>query len=136
MESIENLNDAINQKLSEADRLESAAMSISTATKDVNVMESCGGDKLGDIISRVIDMRKAADDLTDCFYDKKCDVERTLRQMENQGYADILYRRYILFKSIYQIATEEKMPYWKMKRLHVRALREFEKTQDIVVDRK
>lgn len=106
------------------------AIASSTATYNMNgdrVQTSFNSDKIGDIVSRIVELEEEADRLTDEFADLKTDIYMKLNLLERYRHKEILRKKYIENKSIYTIAYELGMSDRGCKKAHKRALEEFEK---------
>lgn len=130
---VKKIDNMIDRKLSEIDSVKSNAMSISCPIKDVNVQTSSSQDKLGDAVARYIELEEEVDYLTDKLCDLKEEIKNVLNHMSNEEYKIMLYEIYIQYHSVYELSKRNNKEYRSYKRMHIRALEEFEKTQYIVL---
>lgn len=128
LEQLSKLDKNIQDTLYEIYRLRTIASS--TATYNINgdrVQTSFNSDKIGDIVTRIVELEEEADRLTDEFADLKTDIYMKLNLLERYRHKEILRKKYIENKSIYTIAYELGMSDRGCKKAHKRALEEFEK---------
>lgn len=128
LEQLSKLDKNIQDTLYEIYRLRTIASS--TATYNMNgdrVQTSFNSDKIGDIVTRIVELEEEADRLTDEFADLKTDIYMKLNLLERYRHKEILRKKYIENKSIYTIAYELGMSDRGCKKAHKRALEEFEK---------
>ena len=133
LSQIEKLDRQINEILEEIYRLKTVAYGTTSLNDSERVQASLKGDKLCDAVTRIVTLEQEADILTDRFCDRKADAIEHMKRLENKRYYEILYDRYINYKSIYRLAEERKSNYKNMKRLHRQALVEYQKILDIVL---
>lgn len=128
LEQLSKLDKKIQDTLYEIYRLRTIASS--TATYNMSgdrVQTSFNSDKIGDIVTRIVELEEEVDKLTDEFADLKTDIYMKLNLLERYRHKEILRKKYIENKSIYTIAYELGMSDRGCKKAHKRALEEFEK---------
>ena len=128
LEQLSKLDKNIQDTLYEIYRLRTIASS--TATYNMSgdrVQTSFNSDKIGDIVTRIVELEEEVDRLTDEFADLKTDIYMKLNLLERYRHKEILRKKYIENKSIYTIAYELGMSDRGCKKAHKRALEEFEK---------
>ncbi len=128
LKQIRQLDIRINQKLSELDDLRERATAIGSFdySKDrvqtspkpdasyVEIVEKMA--KLGAEINRDIDT----------FTDKRHAIIAEIHGLDDRRFVEILYKRYMEYKSLGTIAKEMSYEYITVRKLHIRALEEFE----------
>ena len=127
LNQISRMNRMINNKLTEISQLREMACSISAIKNEERVQSTPNFDKIGTVVSKIVDMEKEVDLLVDILFDIKEDIYFKINMLSNQKHKEILIKKYIEFKSIYTIAEELGMTDRGCKKAHKRALEEFEK---------
>lgn len=123
LKQINRLDRQIQNKLSEIHRLRTMACNVGISDDSERVQTSGTKDRIGNIVSRIVDMEHEVDNMVD----KRFDIVSQIDNMEDTDFYDILSQVYVLKKEMKVIAIDKKMSYSNMKRLHVLALEEFEK---------
>ena len=97
------------------------------------VMNTTGGggagnqDKLGDTIAKIVDLQEEINRDVDIFVDRKREASKLLKKITQAEYFQVLHKRYVLYESFEQIATEMKYTYRGVCYVHGRALQAFDK---------
>lgn len=120
----------IDNKLHEIQELRRMSVSITSALKDAG---ECGGgsgggssDKVGVMVSKIIDMENELDREIDKLVDLKREVMSVIDQLETTK-CEILYKRYLQNKTWEKIAVETGYSYVWVCKLHGRALQDVER---------
>lgn len=116
----------INNKLEEKARLEALAFKITSSWGGEHVSGSGNLDKQGDAVAKIIDMEKKIDQAVDAFIDKKNEVIAVLEQIQIPDQLDLLYKVYIQYETLEQVACEMNMSYRNACYIHGRALQTVE----------
>lgn len=123
LNQINRLERQIQNKLSEIYQLKTMACSVTISNDNERVQTSGGKDKVGAVVSKIVDMENEVDNMID----KRCNIVAQIESMENTEFYDMLAQIYILKKELKVVAIEKKMSYSHAKRLHGQAIDEFEK---------
>lgn len=99
------------------------ACSVTVSNDNERVQTSGAKDKVGAVVSKIVDMEHEVDTMID----KRCDIVAQIESMENTDFYDMLAQIYILKKELKVVAIEKKMSYSHAKRVHGQAIDEFEK---------
>lgn len=113
----------INNKLRELEDLKAMVTKITATWKDDVV--SGGGrsqDKLGDAVSRIIDLQKEINQEIDNYVDLKRDIKGIIDQIKNADQVNVLYKRYFLYETFEKIACDMHMTYRNVCYIHGKAL--------------
>lgn len=116
----------INNKMEELERLKAMVTKITQTLRDDAGGGSRSQDKVGDAVSRMVDLQAELNAEINRYVDSKAEIRNALNKIQKQRYFDVLYKRYVLFKTWQQIADE--MGYEDIRnvyRLHGRALLAF-----------
>lgn len=116
----------INNKMEELERLKAMVTKITQTLREDAGGGSRSQDKIGDAVSRMVDLQVELNAEIDRYIDSKAEICNALNKIQKQRYFDVLYKRYVLFKTWQQIADE--MGYTDLRnvyRLHGRALLAF-----------
>lgn len=114
-------------------KLEELATLNSIVKRITPVMNTTGGgasgnqDKLGDTIAKIIDLQEEINRDVDMFVDRKREASVLLKKVTQAEYFQVLHKRYVLYESFEQMATEMKYTYRGVCYVHGRALQAFEK---------
>lgn len=112
----------INNKLEELAQLKALATKVTSTLKQDAVSGGGFGDKVGDVVSRIIDMQNEINAAIDEYIDKKKEVKRIIEQVTNPDQLNVLLKCYILHESLEQIACEMGYSYRNICYIHGRAL--------------
>ena len=116
----------IDNKLHEIEELRRMATSDTSVLKDDVVSGGGTGDKVGTIVSKIIDMENELDREIDKLVDLKREVMSVIDQLDTKK-CDILYKRYLQNKTWEKIAVETGFSYVWVCKLHGRALQDVER---------
>ena len=116
----------INNLLEEKARLEALAFKITSSWGGEHVSGSGRLDKQGDTIAKIVDMEDKIDKAVDDFIDKKKEVKAVLGQIQNPDQLDLLYKVYVQYETLEQVACEMNMTYRNACYIHGRALQAVE----------
>lgn len=124
---LQRLDMMINQKIKELNDLR--MISQSTGGMDYSkerVQSSPTGDaSFVQSVLRIAELEKEINAEIDRFVDEKHTIINQIQALQNPRYIDILYKRYIEYKSLEQICVEMKFSYDHIRHLHGDALKEF-----------
>lgn len=116
----------IQNKLHEIQELRRTAISITSVLKDDVVSGGGTGDKVGTIVSKIIDMENELDQEIDKLVDLKREILSVIDQLDVNK-CEILYKRYLQNKTWEKIAVETGFSYVWVCKLHGRALQDVER---------
>lgn len=119
----------IDNKLHEIEELRRMAISVTSVLKDDVVSGGGTGDKVGTMVSKIIDMEYELDREIDKLVDLKREVMSVIDQLEPTK-CEILYKRYLQKKTWEKIAVETGFSYVWVCKLHGRALQDVERILD------
>lgn len=117
----------IEQDIRRLDEMRHAASGMTAIRYDKdNVQTSPEGDRLCLDVARYVELEKKLDAEIDRFYDIKNQLIGEIRALHTPKSVDVLYRKYVEFKTLAEIAEAIGLSYVQIKRAHNNALREFE----------
>ena len=122
LEQVKLCDTKINNKLEELSRLNALAYKVTSSLKQVAVFGSGTQDKVGDAVSRIVDLQREINDDIDKYCDKKAEVRALIDQVKNPDELEVLSKRYLLYESLEQIACEMGFTYRNVCYIHGRAL--------------
>lgn len=126
-----NLNDNINQNIKKLERLRDSMLNVSGMDYSKDRVQTTPKDRMSAEISEYVDLNNHINNLIDEYVRMKTDIIQMIRGMPNRDHRRVLYKRYIAFKTISQVAAElHKSKRWVFLK-QVDALKAFE-TQYIV----
>lgn len=123
LRQIQNCDRTINNKLEELTKLNELVLNVTSAWKSDVVQSSGSGDKLGDTVAKIIDLKKEINEEIDRLVDLRREVMATIDKVEESDLRDILYRRYLRYESWEEIAVSSGYTYRHVIRLHGIALK-------------
>ena len=112
----------INTKLEELAHLKALATKVTTSLKPDVVSGGGFGDKIGDVVAKIITMEEEINQTIDDYVDKKKEVKSVIEQVKNPDQLNVLLKCYILHESLEQIACEMGFSYRNICYIHGRAL--------------
>lgn len=130
LQQLQRLDVLITQKIEELDDLHLKSRSISGVDySKENVQTSFSGNApFVEIIERIADIEAEINNEIDKFVNSKHKIINQIQGLRSCIYIEILYKRYVQFKCLEEIAEEMNFAYQYIRELHGCALKEFEKT--------
>ena len=106
--------------------LKAAAENV-TASIDNERVQTSPKDRMPDDISRIVDLENEIREDTHRLIFMKDKIINEIHKLNNPVYIEILYKRYVEYKSLEEISVELSYSYIHVKRLHGYALQAFRK---------
>lgn len=116
----------INNKLAELSRLKEMATNITSTWKDDVVSGSGSKDRMGDTVSKIVDLEAEINRTIDEFVDKKNEICAIFERLQNPDHVAVLHKRYVEYLTWEQIACDMHMSYRNVCYIHGRALQAVE----------
>lgn len=132
LSQIERLDKMIQNKLSEIYQLKTMACSVTVSNEKERVQTSSDKDRLGSTVAKIVDLEKETDRLIDRFVDLKKEIMIIISMVKSERHREILSKKYLELKSIYEIAGELGITDRGCKKAHKKALDEFEKIKNTI----
>lgn len=127
LSQISRCEDMIERKQNEILKLDNLAHGIKSPTYDPNkVQSSLSGDKMSNIVVKLVETQEELEDLIESYIDKRKYIISQIDQIPNQISYKVLTDRYIEQKRYYEIANEIQYSEKWVRKAHARAIREFE----------
>lgn len=131
LRQLEVLNTKINQKIQEAEDLRLIAEGTGSLALNPNkVQTSIARDKLSETVCRYVDLEHKIDSMIDSFVDQKDMIINQIQSLQcgdnTNKYINVLYKRYVEFKSLEKISVEMNYEYKWTCKIHGYALKEFD----------
>lgn len=117
----------INNRLEELAKLKILATKITSTLSCEPGVGYGNQDKLGDAVSKIVDMERDIDEAVDSFVDKKNEVRKLLEKVKNPDQLDVLCKVYFQYKTLEQAACEMGYSYRNVCYIHGKALQEVER---------
>lgn len=127
LRQIERYQRMINNKLSEIYQLKSLATGISVATDGDRVQSSGTKDRMAGMVAKIVDLERETEVLVHKFTEKRQIIITQIDSMEDMNYYDVLFHRYIEYKTFEAIADNMNYSWRQVMRIHDDALVAFEK---------
>jgi hypothetical protein len=112
----------VENKLLDIEKMRTMVTSTSVSQKDVNVQTSTDKDKLGSIVTKIVQLEKETDELID----KRFDIVRKIEKMPNLNEYDVLIQKYVLKKQIKELELDNASTYKQKLRFLKKAEKSFE----------
>lgn len=128
---IRSLDIKIRQRKREIEDLKlSATCTGSISAQGEKVQTSASGDKLLNAVARYVDLEAEIQGMIKDMQKRRHKIISEIQSLEDSRYVEILYKRYVEFKSFDLIAVEMKYEYKWTCKLHGKALLAFEKVKN------
>lgn len=133
LRQIERLDTVIDQKLKELKDLKAKSTSIGSFDYSKERVQSTPSQEAPFVkaINRIVDLCYEINREIYEFVDKKHLIINQIQGLENHKYVEILYERYVEFKTLKQISVEKNYSDQYINLLHGRALKEFSRKYSI-----
>lgn len=112
----------VENKLLDIEKMRTMVTSTSVSQKDVNVQTSTDKDKIGSIVTKIVQLEKETDELID----KRFDIVRKIEKMPNLNEYDVLIQKYVLKKQIKELELDNASTYKQKLRFLKKAEKSFE----------
>lgn len=112
----------INAKIAEMERIRDIATKVTTAFDSVRVSGGGNDDKLGDAVSRLVDIQSEINADIDAYIDRRAYIVSILDKIDDAEELAVLHKRYIEFKRWEQISEEMGYSQRNVTYIHGRAL--------------
>lgn len=116
----------IEQKKDELERLKAAAESISANTESERV-QTTPKDRVSEDVARIADLKEEINRDIGELLILKNKIINEIQSLDSPVYIDILYKRYVEYKTLEEIAVEMSYSYRQVLRLHGLALQDFKR---------
>lgn len=117
----------IRQRREELKSLKDTVDSLPVDYSTERVQTSLSGDSIPDIVVKIISLENEIKDQIQYYAGVKHKIIDEIQNLHNDIYIRILYKRYVEYKSLEQIAVEMKYSYDHIRRTHGYALQEFKR---------
>ena len=134
LEQIEKLETLIENKLIEKNRWMEIAMGITANMEGERVQSSGTKNKMGDAVSKCVDIESEIDRYIDELVEKKKSVTQTIEKLESINEYKVLHMRYIQFIELAEIADYFGKEYSWATTTHGRALKSVQRILDEAVN--
>lgn len=125
LKELKRLDTCIRQKLQEKAALYTSTMGAVRMDAD-RVQTSGSKDVIPDLVQRILHLEAEIDKQIDDFTDRKHRIINQIQRLTNETYVSLLYKRYVEFKRLEEIAAEMNYTYLYVRKMHGYALKEFQ----------
>jgi len=132
LQQLQKLDIIINQKLQELDELKKMGgikCIDYTMEKVQSSQKHCA--TFENVLIKIIDMENEINTDIDKLVNKRHCIINQINELQNVQYIEILYKRYVEYKDLKKIAKEMEYTYDYIRKIHVKALQNFEKRHTI-----
>jgi hypothetical protein len=130
LERVEMIDSIIKNKLIEQRQWKDIALGITANMGGERVQSSGSQSKMADAIEKCVDMETEIDRLVDKLIETKKEVIQTIEQLDNPTLYNILHKRHIQFKALWQIAEDYDREYGWVTTNYGRAIAEVQRILD------
>ena len=123
LSQIEKYDNLIHNKIIEEEQLNILSMSVKSVPIGEKVQTSSKQDPMGDIVAKIIDLREEISKMATDFLEQKQEIIRTIETVEDPILYDVLFKRYVEYKTLLNIADELGYSEVTIKRLHLKAVK-------------
>lgn len=116
----------IEQKEDELERLKAAAESIS-ANNESERVQTTPKDRVSEDVARIMDLKEEINRDIGELLILKNKIINEIQSLDSHVYIDILYKRYVEYKTLEEIAVEMSYSYDHIRRMHGYALEYFKR---------
>lgn len=131
LSQIEILDKRIQNKLSEEYQLRSLATNISVSNNYDRVQTSGSKDRVGSIVVKIVDVQSEIKQIVSQYLETKSEVIHTIECISMLNFYEVLFKRYVEYKSLEDISEEMGYSLPHIKRLHSQALNEVKKIKGL-----
>lgn len=135
LERIKTLETLIHNKKIELEQLESLATGVTVPTDREAVQTSNVSDKVGECAARIADLKTEINIILACYLSERTERIKVIEQImpDNPVQYDLLFKKYVEYKPLKDIASELNLSYSYVLELHREAL---EKVSNILKNSK
>lgn len=112
----------INTKLEDLHQLKEMVTKITPTLKDDVVSGGGNQDKLGDAVTKIVDLEEEVNRDIDRYVNAKQKISNTLEKISDPDQLQVLHKRYVQYKTWEQIACEMNMSYRNVCYIHGKGL--------------
>lgn len=123
LSQIEKYDNLIHNKIIEEEQLNILSMSVKSIPIGEKVQTSSKQDPMGDMVAKIIDLREEISKIATDFLEQKQEIIRTIENVEDPILYDVLFKRYVEYKTLLNIADELGYSEVTIKRLHLKAVK-------------
>lgn len=127
LSQISRLDLMIKNKITELSSLREMCYGLSAIPNEERVQSTPNFDKIGTVVSKLDGLERSIDSLVDEFIDKRTKIISQIDSMSDESMYNVLFARYVEKKTFEKISDEMNYSFKQTTRIHVNALREFEK---------
>lgn len=127
LSQVKNLNDSVNNKIIDLQKLRDNVLSIKSTSYGDRVQNNNNNDSLSNTVAKIIDMQEDINKDIDNLIDLKCKIGNEIATLNNPLHITLLHKRYIHLSKWEQIAVDMNYDIRQIYRIHGRALQEFNK---------
>ena len=124
LSQIEKYDNLIHNKIIEEEQLNILSISVKSIPMGDKVQSSSKQDPMGDMVAKIVDLRAEISKMATDFLEQKQEIIRTIEEVEDPILYDVLFKRYVEYKTLLNIADELGYSEITIKRLHLKALKE------------
>lgn len=122
------LDQRIETNLESIERLKARAASVTSKLSDDKGGETNSLHDFTDTVTKVFALEEKVNQEIDQLVDLKSKITKEINALENKAYAVLLLKRYILGRSLLEIAKEMNYSYTWVRHMHGEALEDFRKS--------
>lgn len=130
LQQIRTLDIRIDTKLNELEHLKEMVMKVTPTLTGMTISGTGSQDKLGDAVSRIVDLENELNRIINEYVDTKRDVSSVLDKVKDADQLQVLHKRYVQYKKWETIAIELGMTVRNITYIHGSALKTVEEIME------
>lgn len=127
LSQLETLDKKIQNKIIEEEQLRALATSVGAVGNAERVQSSGSGDRVANIVTKIVDVQRETNTMIDELLIRKSDVVHTIEAVMPIRLYEVLFKRYVEYKPMWEIADEMDYSRKYTNTLHQLALEEVRK---------
>lgn len=126
LEQINRIERTINAKTAEVSKLRDILYGVSAPMSNDPVQSSKTGDRMADIIAKIVDTENEINSLIDKYIDESKEIVKVIEQLKNPLHYTVIHKHYVSNMSFVEIAAVENFSYQYIVETHGKALKEIQ----------
>lgn len=128
--SIRDTDKDINNKLEKLEMLKASVIGITARTDKEAVQSNGSQDKIGTLMSKILDLENEINQQADNYHAKKEIAKEYIFKLKREMHQNVLYDLFICKIPLYQVAENYDLTYKNAETIKSRAIKEFNKIYD------
>lgn len=122
LSQINRYNAIIQNKMIEIEQLRDLASGIKGICYDKDRVQTTPTDRMAEIVSEIVEVEEELKQAVTVYLAKKKNIINTIEQVENDDAYNLLHKKYVENKKLYEVAADMDISYESARQLHKTAL--------------